>query len=803
MWHNIKKYLQQYAMMGIFGVLCFAAISFLLVQGGVWSYVDAVFLLKSKEYFLGYIEHAQLFEMGTSMFGYDSSFVVSRLLSVELADLLRSMHYTYGVIMLYVLFMIVNFITVRVLLRYIFPDQYAFLGALFFTFNPVALFFLNKPGFLFAYSSLPIVLLACVKYFYDRNANTYLWIIVSAAGMYFLVSYPRITGLYGTVILILVAFHYRAIFTIIADHWKKAIFYIACHIVLLLPVIYPIATYYTQDARYFSGAGNYAQSSEKFSSNLYEAILARDFSRSFFVTEISDNFGRTFYDHKVFRVISLAGVLVMILLSIRILTRKIRKMHYKDHVALGMLGGLVISIGTAALARFTDISTFKIIAYSAYPFIAGNTQWMYVIHVVVMTYLISWLAYTYRRAYNVTVLIVVAYCLLSVYPLMNYAANQKLHTVAWTDIPDEYRETFYGQKDFKARAALFFPTDQINNNLIFTWSPYPIDITFNGAYKPLVSNNSRIASSKQSMLWSALHDREHALVNAYILGLEDVFVFKDIRNDTEGFDFFPRKDYVGASGDYYEKMLQEKHVFLKEDHVHFAHFLDKDYAKMDYFIYSPQSVLFTEIQQFFMHGAVARDRRPLFMDTRSFNGNAIATTVDYAQNVKIDHKYDVGNTTKYPIAISSWDKQKPLLLHMNQTFGINWKIKWVDKEHYDAYVCKDEWETFTLSRNAICRVNMSLVNVKDLALLFAPQVAAEKHFEGNFVGNTWRIDPQDIPDDLTDQKELYAVIVYEKQIYFVWILLFATSFLICLGVCAMGVYIKQKRFIRNNKDHVQ
>jgi len=790
---RIKKYWMEFTFLG----MVFLALSFLIMTEGVWTYIDAVFLLKNKAYFLGYIEHAQLFERGTSSFGYDSSFFVARLLSVEIADGLRFIFgYDGGVVVLYLIFFGVNFWSMTKILNYFFSKKVSFLGGMFFAFNPIALFFLNKTGFLFAYSSLPIIILSFIKYFFDKSAYKWIWIFNSVIGFYFIVSYPRITGIYGIFFLILGILFLKDIVSIFKDKKKELLYYFIFHAVLFAPVFFPVLFYYLSETNYSTNVSNYTEMSQQFSDNLYNSILKDNFFESYFLTEISDNFALLFQRGIIFKIISLVLMLSLISWALLILSNKVNKIYLmkkRDVLGLAMLGIIFLSITVVSLPRFVDADIFKKITYSLFPFIAGNTKWIYLALAVSSSYLISWVAFSQRKFFKLISVVVLVYCIISIWPLLNYANNPKLKTISFESIPEIYKKNFYDKNSNRTRPAMFFPSDQVNNNLIFSWSPYPVDVTFGDPYKPVFSNNSRISSSSQSLFYNELRKMNNSIYNAYVFNLEDVFIFKDVKNDEVGYDFFPQKNYVQLSRDYYGRMKGEREYSLKEEDEHLAHFVLNNFSQADFFIYSPKAVLDISPEYFLKQDKIDIKRRMALVDTKNSKQliNLKSKTVN--QDVRLSAKYSAGNTTKYLIKLDNLKKNEPFLIQFNQTFGSSWKIKWVNREYFEKKKCLKSWENFPLSNNSLCLSQWSLLDWEDLKLLSAKEVSRNNHFQGNFFGNGWLVSSDDIPENLRNEKELYAVVIYEKQIYFIVCLSLASLFGVGLLILAIREMIN-KRF---------
>jgi hypothetical protein len=108
---------------------------------------------------------------------------------------------------------------------------------------------------------------------------------------------------------------------------------------------------------------------------------------------------------------------------------------------------------------------------------------------------------------------------------------------------------------------------------------------------------------------------------------------------------------------------------------------------------------------------------------------------------------------------------------MNLTFWMSWKFKWITQSEFDNVHCRDDYTTFEITDNSFCNYPSWVLRISDTRYLFKKSLDESTHFEWNYVWNTWLIDAKDLPKN-TD-KILYAVIIYEKQIYYTWAIIIA------------------------------
>jgi hypothetical protein len=71
--------------------------------------------------------------------------------------------------------------------------------------------------------------------------------------------------------------------------------------------------------------------------------------------------------------------------------------------------------------------------------------------------------------------------------------------------------------------------------------------------------------------------------------------------------------------------------------------------------------------------------------------------------------------------------------------------------------------------------------------------------KGNFVGNAWMIKPDDIPSQMKQESEIYAVIIYEKQIYYtIALIVSGFTFLMLFLLSLLDAYRKFQKPKNNN-----
>jgi hypothetical protein len=779
-----------------FGVIFLAITAFLIFQRGYWTYLDLSY--ESAVLLQNPLAFQDLFHVVTSYttFGYDNTQLFStRFINIFSEVLIIKTFTCCTQIVYFFLYFWLSFILARKSLELVFGRQASYWGALLFTFNPVSVYLLNEAGFFFVYFSLPLIVYAGVSYFKKEELN-YGYIILFALGISLLSSYVRVSFVYFGILLILAGVYYKNILELMQGHRKKWLNLSLITLLIILPIFFSFA--YPRiigDDKYFSGISNYAGAFMQFGESVYDKQSRASLWQGLLVTELTENFAAQWQKTWIFKIFSISYFLSSIFLSVWILfKRNIAKEHRRlGIVFLFILGG---SIFLKMLAHFTSQEIFIQLSYVYLPFLANTTFWVMLGFIVGFTGLLAFLlTYSTLREKRILLIFTGGYIFFSIVPFLIYRNNVKLKTVAMENVPQEYQ--IFSQQT-KQEAAIFFP----DRNLYFSWAPYPIDISQGKYFQEIFSNNVRLVNAKQAKLYEQLYtpSLRNNMNNLYFFNGKNIFIFKDVRNNDRQFDYFARKNYVQLSQDYYNKMREESAFVLQDDNAHFAHFIASNADKADFAVYSPKTILFIEPEDFFAQENIDMRRRAMLVDKKAFGQPSNLSNIELNPDIKLAFKTDIDNATKQVVKIENIQKGKTFLIQLNKTFGRGWKIKWVDKTYFEKSACLDDWKDFVFSHNSSCHVKFFNWNWYDIALLWAPSVRENHHFEGNFVGNTWLVTPTDIPKNLQQEQELHAVLIYEKQIYYEWLIALASGVIIFSGSLVGKNWLWKKLFKKNNRN---
>lgn len=667
--------------------------------------------------------------------------------------------------LLYILFTVINFVVWYNISKLLFSKNISIIGGILFSFNPLVLSFLNLPSFIFSYTSLGIFLLSVV---YIIKTKRWIFVFIIILSLYFLISYTRLIGIYGIFVLILWIFYIKNIVLFIKSNlfycFKVVILIILSFIPFIFSFIYP---YIDGQKLYFTWVWNYANSSTIYSSYLYNGLKYTDFYNFFAIKEISANLANVFQKTDIFSILSFVFI-IWILIYIWFFIK------YKTKILKLLTAIYLLIIFIIAGPKFLSENVFTSIAYKYFPFIASTTNWLYLIVIPCFIFFVMYaITHTKSKIWKwVLYSWVWIYIFLSIFPFLWIQYNQKLDSIPLKNFPKNIQQTFHSPF-WENNPSLFLPADP----LYFTWSPYPLYISSNNnSFRTLFSWNSRIVNAKQADL-NRLIMGDFNIAQFWVLfNLKNVFVFKDVRNAWPWqFNFFTIKDYESEAKIQYITLLWNDSFYIKQDNENFAQFGLKNDDNYEFFLYTPAKIENYEMEEFFSEeNNIDILNKPINIDWNSFqkpNEIDFFEIPEENKNIAIRYKKSVLQPTKIYAKFGNIDVTKPFLVQLNQTFGKSWKIKWISKEEFEEKECIDEYKTFKITQNAYCNYKAQILDIWDTKYLNNPEVPEKNHFEGNFVWNTWLVKPENIPESLKNEKELYAVIIYEKQIWYNWALL--------------------------------
>ncbi len=776
----------------LFLLVSIISLSFLIFNSGIWAYVD------TNSFFFYNLKWISLFQWlfstlsnpvsilwASTTFGFDFSQRISGLYFTQwiLTFLVIIFWQEWGFILNAFIYQLFWFISAYLFFTLFIDKKYAVYWALFYVFNYFMLwlimqytFFLSVPAFLLSvYAFYNILMKKSIKYH-----------LIFLICILFITAYPRTLGLFVISYLIFFLVSLLHLYKLYLKNWKKLLLLFFILTIISLPFVFSIIfPYISWDKIYSDGLFWYSLNNGN-SYNYFKGLWVAIFWLN---TIPSSNL----LQNKIWIFISS----IFIILTIFLFLFKKKKNNIANILSIFLILLLWIKISPFLLSN----DNFSLLTNKLIPFLSVEYRWIDILFVPLVAILISFTIFylKWNKFENFYKLFFIIVIFINVSPFS--FSNPKLNLIDYENIPKNYNDTFLSQ-EVKKQWSYFFPSEWY----IYTKDlSYPIPFAYNSKYQEIFSSNSRYNNKKQIDLRNKINNFSDFEItnieNMLIFNLKNIFIFNDIiEPESDQFDYMTQNWYVEKSKEIKSIIKWNPNLYTKQDNENFAQFGLKNDDKYEYKIYSPAKIILSEIDTFF-ENKIDIKTKPLLVDSKSFQ--KIENIENFQipkenQNIQISVKESVLNPTKHYIKLSNLDTSKPFLLQMNQTFGMSWKIKWVDKSYFDEKKCIDEYKSYEITDNSVCQYKSKLLELEDIRLLNKPEVNNKNHFEWNFVWNTWIVNPEDIPNEMKWEKELYAVIIYEKQIYYSYALII--SWLTFLTLIILTIIQESRELIRRRKD---
>lgn len=697
----------------------------------------------------------------------------------------------------YWLFFSVTYLSTYFLLRCFLDIRSAFFGALFFAVNPVSVFFMQENAFIFWYTGLSMIVLG-IFLFYKYN-HIFLGIFFLALWYNFSFTYPRIAIIHTLILIILWVLYWKK-FTVSYLFQRKTIHIFIVIFLTLLPTLYGYLSLYIHgETQYFQGMLNYLDTTiDTVWHEIYTNIKNEWFTRYLFPRELFSNFAHGFWDKPWIHIFEQFFYSILVFWGFYHLFFLKNK---KREIITVTLVFILFAIFLRKSAIFVDEHTFQILTYKVFPFLANTIDWHLLILIPFLGLYIGLILQHIKNIYLFSFFgfLICIYAGLSFIPFID-RSNVKMQKIEKSSVPSDYKDYFFSGA-INQQSTVFLPTQKLWQTLYFPWAPVPVNLFNNTRFRVAFSDNIRINWPIQSQLYANLvANIDTAYMNYQIFNIKNIILFKDVKNlNWQKFDWFEDKDYQSNIKYLSQKLSKSKNLAIQKVSNNFEHFVPKNNWEYDFFLYNPSIFQWTSVDALTKSGVVDLKSTPLLVNTGAFQIPLSQVISFSGAKTNFFYKKSTINPTKIYLKISRESINKPFLLQLNQAFWLTWKIKWVDHDYFDSKNCITSIKSFPLTHNASCEYDSNLIEINNTMLLQKDEVPALQHFEWNFIGNAWIIRPEDIPENMRWQKELYAVIIYEKQIWYSYTLLLSgLTFLILL---VATVVQETKYYLSKRKAH--
>jgi len=719
-----------------------------LFQKGLWLFQDASYWFKNYlEVKTALLNQIFVFSRLYYFHGYDLTvFPFTKIASVFLSYILFLI---FGSQFSQIAFIISGFILSFVsfyLLTGIFLNNkdLRYILSLMYVFNPMFFSLLNQ-GYIHIFAATPFFIYSLYKYLTTKGFRLK-FLILNVFSVYLLISYIR----FLEIGLILIVFYgtFLLIKNKVKIDLKKILVLIFSYVCLMAPYLLSF---------FFLITKNTENSVSSFQ-GVFQGVVANNYSYEAFNIFQSNNL--TLYKSPIF--IFLGLFLFGFLIYYAILKNKERKSSFY----LLNLFLILFSITLYSLGQIVNSSTYFLFL-KAFPFLQNVPFYSLYILIIPLIIFVSSLWESNKKALY---LFSAMFIFVSILPLLNLSDTQ-LKKIDISKLPTSYQSYFVDPYSGIPNATFYIPNYCWKGN--YTNDIYDPCFNYGLQYSPIQQDNARMLfGANYTLARKLLEFKNLNLLNLRVThNLKDIIVANDLT-------ISPQADEISSKKAI--NLVKSAHAFFaKQDLLgsdtndNFTKFYFKNQNAYDFFIYSPSSTVEKPVQQIF-DNKLDIYKRPVIVNQTLKSGIA------NSGNISIDYKISNLNSTKYYVELSNFNSNS-FLLQMNQSYSKNWKIIWINAETFNSVKCGAK-SFFSITNNTSCSYS-GLFDPRDFSLLSNHSLSESSHLTGNYIGNLWVIDPKTIPLAAIHNGKAYAVIIYEKQIYYnIAILLTVVASIIFLGL---------------------
>ncbi len=295
-------------------------------------------------------------------------------------------------------------------------------------------------------------------------------------------------------------------------------------------------------------------------------------------------------------------------------------------------------------------------------------------------------------------------------------------------------------------------------------------------YRSISFDNPRVISGKELYITKNLFMNPNIDNLQVTHNLKNIIVAKDIVPEIDAGPLYGEEEIEKINS---LRGEMEKNPKLDvSQNPNFNHYYFKNKKDYDFFIYSPKKIVFKQtIDSIFDNSLDPELREVVFMPNNSKYKNT-----SLQQGVSVSYKVSPNDPTRYYIKLANLETDKPFAIHLTQAFKSSWKIVWISREEYEKIDCISKPVSFQKSNNSSCQYDSPMIDLETALYLNSSSASSNYHIEGNYIGNTWIIYPKDIPELTVQNNELYGVIIYKNQVYYLITILIASTALLLLTI---------------------
>lgn len=727
--------MKNYIKASIFILLLISANLFLL-KDGYWFAQDTGFWPKNnQEALMMLIQQLRVFINFGYYLGFDQG--LFNFTRIETTSFIAMLSYLFGFAGSQIVFIlsgyILTFFSFYLFSGIFFSNKNArYVLALLYTFNP---FSYTLQGYIFYSSTIPLFLYSYYKYFYSSKDTRLIYLLLNIFSAYLWVAYIRfLQGNFFVIIpyIVYLFFKHNKHLSI-----KKLVILSIAYIFLFSPSIYSVSAQLVEKSQtaFFYGnlLGKFVGKEEMIKAfNLFQSI------------------GMDLYTGKIWII---TGILFFLAIEFLIIT--LPKKHYNWFIGLNLVL-ILFSITLFRLDNITgDAVYLKLLPF--FPFIINGSFFALFVLYLPSVVLIGLLT---KDRVHYLYIFASLFIITAALPFLNLSDPQ-FKKVDLSVIPAPYHKYFIDPYPGIVEATYYYPDRSWRAEYMDKANIKYICFYFGLHYPYVIFDDPRLVTGDRFYLSQALY-RQTDINNLRVThNLKNIIVPNDAVN---------KKDIEiikTAHQKFNNNLLLDSHV-----NENFTQYYFKDKDLYDFYIFSPSKILYRRSIDSLTDNSIQIQDKPVLLSPSS------KIFSDDIQSAKVAYKISPWEATKYYLHISNITSGKPFIIQLNQDFKSTWKIKLMDKKYFNNIKCISDWEIFPITNNERCQYNSNLLEIKDTELLVKQNAYDDNHIQSNFINNAWIITPK-------NNKDIYAVIIYEKQIYYtITIFIFGTTlaFLILFAI---------------------
>ncbi len=534
--------------------------------------------------------------------------------------------------------------------------------------------------------------------------------------------------------------------------WKKILLYFVINFLLFLPVFYSVIMPFLQ---HNPGIFNYGEVFNNF-------VVKGKFYDMFNPFQSINVF---VYQSRAYMIIGFTFYIAFLLILLKHIGRK------PNLFVLLNMGILLCGLTLFESGYIFGRQLYPVII-KIFPFLTNAPFYGLYVAYVPFLFLLGYIGTKNRKALFALSAVFIT---LATIPFLN-TSNFIFQKYPIEKIPLSYQKYFIDSYSGISEATQYYPSNCWRANFMQRANTPTQCFNIGYHYKPVTFDNPRVVSGKELYLAKNVFLNPNIDNFQITHNLKSIIVAKDMVKEVDagplyGTDAIEQIKSVKKKLDANKKLA----ISANED---FNRYYFKNNDEFDFFIYSPrQIVIKNDFESIFDNHL-----NPALLPVVFNQENEQYSHFPLQKNVSLSYKASPTDPTKYYMKLGNAQTNKPFIIHLTQSFKPSWEVVWISKNDYEKIPCISKPILFQKTESTNCQYESPMIDLDTISYVNKPIVSPSHHVEGNYIGNTWIIYPQDIPIGYRDSHELYALILYKNQIYYLMTILVAGTTLLLLVI---------------------